>query len=111
VNSRHEGKDIPTAIAEYTEAIRLDPHYALAFAARSIALNTYAAGAATAAAVHEGYDKAQADARQALSLAPNLAQAHLALAFVSETNFDFMQASEEYERALALAPGNAEFCE
>ncbi len=35
---RHDAKDIPTAIAEYTEAIRLDPHYALAFAARSIAL-------------------------------------------------------------------------
>ena len=30
-------KEIPAAIAAYTEAIRLDPHYALAFAGRSIA--------------------------------------------------------------------------
>ena len=107
-SSRRDAKDLPAAIAAYTEAIRLDPHYALAFAARSIALSTAAAEAETAAAVREGYDKAQADARQALVLAPDLAQAHLALAFVSEGTLDFTQASEEYERALALAPGNAE---
>jgi TolB-like protein len=57
-SSRHDAKDLPTAIAAYTEAIRLDPHYALAFAARSIAFSVVA--------------------------------------------------SEAYERALALAPGNAE---
>jgi TolB-like protein/Flp pilus assembly protein TadD len=109
VSSRHETKDLPTAIAAYTEAIRLDPHYALAFAARSFALSTVAAQAATAAAIHESFTKAQADARQALALAPDLAEAHLALAFASETGtLDFTQASKEYERALALAPGNAQ---
>jgi TolB-like protein/Flp pilus assembly protein TadD len=104
-SSRHEAKDIPAAIAAYTEAIRLDPHYALAFAARSIALSLYAGETTT----RIDFDKAQADARQALALAPDLAQAHLALAFVSELgNFDFTQANEAYQRALALAPGNAE---
>ena len=108
-SSRHDAKDLPAAIAAYTEAIRLDPHYALAFAGRSIALSTAAGEAETAAAVREGFDKAQADARQALALAPDLAQAHLALAFVSEKGtLDFTQASDAYERALALAPGNAE---
>ena len=108
-SSIRDAKDIPTAIAAYTEAIRLDPHYALAFAARSIALSGVAGEAETPAAVREGYDKAQADARQALALAPGLAQAYLALALVSETGtLDFTQASEAYERALALAPGNAE---
>ena len=108
LSSRHEVKDIPTTIAAYTEAIRLDPHYALAFAGRSIALTTVAAEAETEAAAREGYDKAQADARRALILAPELAQAHVALAFVSENTLDFTQASEAYERAFALAPGNAE---
>jgi TolB-like protein/tetratricopeptide (TPR) repeat protein len=103
----HEGKDLPAAIAAYTEAIRLDPHYALAFAARSIALSDYAALVATGAATREGFDKAQEDARQALVLAPDLAEAHLASGFVSENALDFRQASEAYERALALAPGNA----
>ncbi len=107
-SSRQEGKDTPTAIAAYTEAIRLDPHYALAFAGRSMAFSSYAAEATTAAAAREGYEKARADARQALALAPDLAQAHLALAFVSDNILDFPQANDEYERALALAPGNAQ---
>jgi TolB-like protein/tetratricopeptide (TPR) repeat protein len=108
-SSIRDNKDVPTVIAAYTEAIRLDPHYALAFAGRSLALVTYAAEAVTGAAIREAFDKAQADARQALALAPDLAQAHLALALVSEIEtLDFAQASEAYERALALAPGNAE---
>ena len=107
-SSIRDPKDLPAAIAAYTEAIRLDPHYALAFAGRSRALSSVAAEAETAAAVREGYDKAQADARQALALAPDLAQAHLALAAVFDTgDLDFVRASEEYERAAALAPGNA----
>jgi len=105
-SSRRDTKDIPTAIAEYTEAIRLDPHYALAFAGRSLALSGYAQEAATGA--KEAFDKAQADARQALALAPDLAQAHLALAVLSGTTLDFTLASDEYERARALAPGNAQ---
>jgi TolB-like protein/Flp pilus assembly protein TadD len=107
-SSRQEGKDTPTAIAAYTEAIRLDPDYALAFAGRSMAFSSYAGEAATAAAAREAFDRAQADARKALALAPDLAQAHLALAFVSDNTLDFTQANYEYERALALAPGNAE---
>ncbi len=108
-SSRHEAKDIPAAITAYTEAIRLDPHYALAFAARSIALAAAAGEAATTTAMREGFAKAQADARQALALAPDLAQAHLASANVAELGtLDFTQASDAYKRALALAPGNAD---
>jgi tetratricopeptide (TPR) repeat protein len=73
-----------------------------------MALTNVASEADTAAAAREGLDKAQADARQALKLAPDLGQAHLALAFVSEENLDFAQANEAYKRALALAPGNAQ---
>ena len=107
-SSIRDPKDLPAAIASYTEAIRWDPHYALAFAARSIALSDLAAEAETAAAVREGYAKAEADARQALELAPDLGQAHLALAYVLDNTLHFTQANTEYERALALAPGNAE---
>jgi TolB-like protein/Tfp pilus assembly protein PilF len=107
-SSIHEAKELPAAIAAYTEAIRLDPNYALAFAGRSIVLSNVAGEAETPTAAREGYDKAQADARQALSLAPDLAQAHLASATVLELGtLDFTQASAAYERALALAPGNA----
>jgi TolB-like protein len=106
-NSIHEAIDLPKAIAEFSEAIRLDPPYALAFAARSMALSDYAAAEATVAAEREGFDKARTDARQALALAPDLAEAHLAFGVVSGYNLDFTQASAGYERALALAPGNA----
>ena len=107
--SRHQDKEIPTAIVGYTEAIRLDPNFALAFSGRSIALTTYAGNEATGAAVREGYEKAESDARQAVALAPGLAAGHLALANVFETGtLDFARAGDEYERALALAPGNAQ---
>ena len=107
--SRHQDKEIPTAIVAYTEAIRLDPNFALAFSGRSIALTTYAGDEATGAAVREGYEKAESDARQAVALAPGLAEGHLALASVFETGtLDFARAGDEYERALALAPGNAQ---
>ena len=108
-NSTRERKDLPAAIAAYTEAIRLDPHYALAFASRSVALSTYSGVAETTTATREGFDKALADARQAVSLAPELAQAHAALGQVAGYGkFDFAKANESYARALALAPGNAQ---
>jgi TolB-like protein/tetratricopeptide (TPR) repeat protein len=108
VDSTRDTKDLLTALAAYTEAIRLDPHYALAFAGRSIAFTIYASEAATGAAMREGFNKARADAHESLGLAPDLAQAHAVLGAVSEATLDFTQASEAYERALALAPGNAE---
>lgn len=95
--SRREDEEIPVAIAAYAEAIRLDPNFALAFAGRSYALTNYGDA-----------KKAEADARRAIALAPELAEAHLALAFASEVGtLNFAVASEEYDRAVALAPGNA----
>ena len=106
--SVRDAKDLPAAIAAYTQAIRLDSHYALAFAARSLDFSHLAGEAESATAVRENYDKADADARQALELAPGLAHAHLALAYVLDNTLQLTQANDEYQRALALAPGNAE---
>jgi TolB-like protein/Tfp pilus assembly protein PilF len=104
-----EERTLLNAISGYTEAIRLDPKFALAFADRSINLTTYAARAASGAAIRDGFEKAESDARQAIALAPELAEAHLALAYVLENgHLDYARAGEEYERALALAPGNAQ---
>jgi len=105
---RHETGDIPAAVALYSQAIRLDPNYAMAFAARSLALSTYGAELATDAAKQESFVKAEADARQAIALAPQLAEAHLALANVyNDGPLDFGQAGVEYRRALALGSGDA----
>ncbi len=108
--SRHDlAKDLPVAIAAYTESIQLDPNYALALAGRSYAWTLHAGGLTTQAVIREDYEKAESDARRALALAPELADAHMALAyFFEQGGLDFARASEEYERAVALAPGNAE---
>jgi TolB-like protein len=106
-SARHDEKDRLTAIAGYSEAIRLDPNYALAFAGRSLALTEYAVEFATGPAIREGLDKAQSDAQQAIALAPGLGEAHLALGDVLNAgSLDLARAGEEYERAAALAPGD-----
>ena len=106
-HSAHTARDIRTAIAEYSEAVRLDPDYALAIANRSIALNQYAGSYATGPAIRQGFDRAHQDALKAVALTPDLAEGHVALAFYFESALDFTRANEEYERALTLAPGNA----
>jgi serine/threonine protein kinase/Tfp pilus assembly protein PilF len=108
-NMMHDAKDIEATIAAYTEAIRLDPSYALALAARSLALTDYADYYATGPAIRASYESAQTDARRAIARAPALAEGHLALAYVLESeSLDFTHAAEEYQRAVSLAPGDAQ---
>jgi TolB-like protein/Tfp pilus assembly protein PilF len=108
--SRRDDEEIPNAIAGYTEAIRLDPNYALAYAGRSVTYTGYAGSGVggNIETISERFANAQLDARHALALAPELAQAHLALANASEQTLDFGHARAEYERAVALAPGAAD---
>ena len=101
-------KEVEAAIAGFSQAIRLDPQYALAFAGRSMALIYHAWSYAKGATTREDIDNALADARKAITLAPELAEGHLALAYYFEDGaLDFTQASAELERAVALAPGSA----
>ena len=96
------------AIEAYTEAVRLDPTYALAFADRSNAFTYFASGYATGQETRANYDLALADAREALKIAPDLAEGHLALArYHRDGSLDFAAALAEYEHAMTLAPGNS----
>jgi len=105
---RHGTGDIPAALVLYSRAIDLDPHYALAFAARSLALSAYGAEEAATTTKRDSFAKAELDARQAIALAPQLAEAHLALAaFYNDGPLEFGQAAAQYKLALALAPGDA----
>jgi TolB-like protein/predicted Ser/Thr protein kinase len=102
-----EGQENERAVIDgFTDAIRLDPEYALAYADRSLALSSSVQGA-KGPAVLDHLIKAQADARNAIALAPDLAEGHLAMAVVLQMTLDFAGATTEYERASALAPGNA----
>jgi len=103
----HGPKDYRAAAAAFTEAIALDPNYTLALANRSIAFNSYADASAEPA--RESFDNAHADALKAIELTPDLGEAHLALAFYFQKGaLDFTQANAEFQRALALAPNNAQ---
>jgi TolB-like protein/Flp pilus assembly protein TadD len=107
-STAHDDKGFQTAIAAYSQTIELDPNFALAFAQRSYALSAYADWASGRVA-RESFDKAEADALKAIELAPGLADGHMALAFYLQSGaLDFARAHEEYEKALALAPGNAQ---
>jgi serine/threonine-protein kinase len=101
-------KDAQLVIDGYTDAIRLDPHYALAYAGRSLAVQDIARyWTATPSARRAGLDKAEADARKAIALVPDLSEGYLALAVAYWAGLDFKSASGACERALALGPGNA----
>ena len=103
-SSASEEKGFQAAIAAYTEAINLDAGYARAFAGRSRAL--------LAAAEHEAIgdliERAQGDARQAIVLAPELADGHVALGEFFISTLDIAHAHDEISRAADLAPGNGE---
>jgi TolB-like protein/DNA-binding winged helix-turn-helix (wHTH) protein/Tfp pilus assembly protein PilF len=93
--------------AGYQEAVRLDPNFALAYAEWSIALSAYAELFAHGPAVGDFHRQARAPALKAVALAPELAEGHLALAVVYERSLDLTHASDELQRAMTLAPGNA----
>jgi tetratricopeptide (TPR) repeat protein len=100
-------KDEQAAIAAYAESIHFDPDYAIAYADRSLALRNFAATWATGPAVRAYQPRAEADARKAIALVPDLAQGTFALAYFCENSLEFTAAIKEYERALALGSGNA----
>jgi serine/threonine-protein kinase len=111
-STAHHATDLLSAVAAYSEALHQDPQFALAFAGRSQALKRHAGEWATGLAAREEYDKALADARQAILLTPELAEAHLALGNTFEWGFfDFSHAAVEYARAVDLAHGNARVLE
>jgi TolB-like protein/Tfp pilus assembly protein PilF len=108
--NRRTAEDERKAIGYYEEAIRLDPHYALAYAKLSTSAQTLAtsyAGLPTKER-EELIAKARASAKSALELDPNLADAHWAQGRIFENfDFNFAAAEAEYRRALELAPQNA----
>jgi serine/threonine-protein kinase len=100
-------RSMQEAVAGYTEAVRLDPDYATAYADRSLVLGGLARNYSTKAKRLDYGERAQADAKRAITLVPDLAVGHLALATILEFTLDFGRANSEYERALALALGEA----
>jgi TolB-like protein/DNA-binding winged helix-turn-helix (wHTH) protein/Tfp pilus assembly protein PilF len=93
------------AIELYTAATQLDPHYAVAWSELSWAWTGLGQERLGGAPAQEAYAKARAAADKALALAPNLAAAHLARAWLLlVTDLDPRAAQAEARHALELSP-------
>jgi tetratricopeptide (TPR) repeat protein len=55
----------------------------------------------------KGYDSARKAAQRALELDPSLASAHMSLAWVQASEFEWAAAESSFRKALALEPNNA----
>src|SRR5437764_4060815 len=101
---RRNLEDYRRAIAQYDEAIRLDPDYALAYAERSEAwtLSGDLSGQGKTA-----WPKARSDAERAIAIAPALAEAHAALGWVRFfAEWRFAEGLSELKRAQELSSAN-----
>ena len=108
-DSQHDEASDRGALAAFSEAVRIDPEYAAARAARSRSLavvaNTYAQGAER----KRLYAEAVADARAAIAVAPRFADAHAALGYaLFYGQLDVKGADGPYGKAREYGSGNAD---
>jgi TolB-like protein len=101
---RRNLEDYRKAVAQFDEAIRLDPDYALSYAERSEAwtlIGDLSGQGKTA------WPKAREDAEKAVAIAPALAEAHSALGWVRFfAEWKFAEGLRELKRAKELSPVN-----
>jgi serine/threonine-protein kinase len=104
---RNTRADNERGIGLLRQALAMQPDFALAWVGLAWAYAQTAASAWVPFA--EGYGRAREAAQQALTLAPDLADGHQALAAVLLAHdFDWKRAAAEIQRALELAPDNVQ---
>jgi TolB-like protein/Flp pilus assembly protein TadD len=97
--------DLRRAVAAYAEAIRLDPHYAAAYAQTSMVWTNLANQFLSGDESRVAFARARAVANIALGLDANLAIAHSARGLLLDSaDYDWYGARDEYQRALQLSP-------
>jgi TolB-like protein/Tfp pilus assembly protein PilF len=106
--SRNTAEGYRLAVAAYQKAVALDPGYAAAYAGLAYA-EAYAAD--YAASVDENVaakQRAQAATDKSIALAPDLADGYAARGWLRSTvTWDWSGGRADFEKALALEPGNA----
>lgn len=100
------GDGVKKSIGLYRQAVQLDPKFAPAWAGLSASLGVlpYWLSDEEGKQTPKLLDEAEAAAKQALQLAPDLAEAHLALASAYTFRWEWMRAEPHFKRALELAP-------
>jgi TolB-like protein/DNA-binding winged helix-turn-helix (wHTH) protein/Flp pilus assembly protein TadD len=107
MNRRNE-EGLLKAIAYFTEAIELEPGYALAYAGLADAYSVLGFYQFGARAPEEVFQKAKAAATRAIELDETLAEAHASLALARlDVDQDEAGAEREYRRSIELNPNYA----
>ena len=103
---RRTKANVEKAVGYFEQATRIDPNYAAAWAWLAESRSREAVtGSVDPKAT---YELARQAAQRALTLEPNLGDAHAAMAWIQQFDeWDWPAADASYQRALALAPGNA----
>jgi serine/threonine-protein kinase len=96
-------EDIDNAIAEFSQAIKIDPTYALGYAGLG---RTYLAGFRQFAKDNDWIDKASRNCEKALSLNPNLVEGYVCLGGVYNMAGQYGKAVDEFQRVMKSEPGN-----
>jgi adenylate cyclase len=102
----HNTKESLEAAREHSEqAIKLDPEFALAYAA--LGWTDTSLGQVRAIPLREAYEQARQIAQHALVISPQFAEAHLLLSYIHRTyDWDWTAAQIETRQALTLDPNN-----
>jgi TolB-like protein/Tfp pilus assembly protein PilF len=104
---RNTEADLRKAIEFYTQALDLDPRYALAWSWLSQSWTSLSVEFLDSAPAQQASAKAREAANRALALSPDLAAAHVARAALLQlVDLDWHGAETEYRRAVALAPNS-----
>src|ERR1700694_3705078 len=93
-----------SSIRYYEQALKLDPHYALAYCGLA---DTYAYMGGVVMPSKEAVVKEKEFAQRSLELDPELPEAHLSLACALGGAFDWRNAQIEFDRAIELNPNLA----
>jgi eukaryotic-like serine/threonine-protein kinase len=97
------------AAGYFDEAIKKDPNYALAYSGLAAVYLNFGAGVGPDVPPKEGHRRAREAAIKALSLDPQLGEAHAAMGQVLlYDNWDFTGAERELRQAIELSPSYAE---
>jgi TolB-like protein/Flp pilus assembly protein TadD len=104
--NRNTKPDAKESIAYFEAAIAADPSFALAYSGMATAY-TDLGRVLFGASPHEARPKVFAAARKALSLDPNLIEAHVQLGDALQKDWQWKEADAEFRRAVELAPNSA----